>query len=99
MDEAEAVGEPSGEATAVLGAESAVMVRLAEALLGGRAVVLILTVGGIEECCVREWKRAWRRLKVKLARLSKRIGGQVDLARTIGVPGWWEEWLGIPTQW
>ena len=29
MDEAEAVGEPSGEPTAVLGAESAVMVRLA----------------------------------------------------------------------
>jgi len=41
VEEAEAVGESLGEPTAVEGAESAVLVRLVDALWG-RAVVLIV---------------------------------------------------------
>ena len=91
MDEAEAVGEPSGDATAVLGAESAVMVRLAEALLVGRAVVLILAVEPIGELCGGE--KEGESVEASLGRLSRRVG-EVDLVRSCA---WWEEWLGIPT--
>lgn len=71
MDEAEAVGEPSGDATAVLGAESAVMVRLAEALLVGRAVVLILAVEPIGRLCGGEEEE--ESVEAAQVRLSKRI--------------------------
>jgi hypothetical protein len=78
VDEAEAVGEPSGEPTAVLGAESAVMVRLAEALLVGRAVVLILAVepiGGLGG-----GKEEEESVSAAQERLSRGIG-KVDLVR------------------
>ena len=82
MEEAEAVGEPSGDATAVLGAESAVTVRLAAALLVGRAVVLMSCRSFLPKMFF-SWKRLQMLERSRTQRAGFESNGQEQVIQSV----------------